>query len=85
MKIAIQPKNLDLLLGTVDHIEIRVNYAIGDESTTLSVYYYNGNAEVTTITPKLIPVPPEVMQQWGYDFGQITTWVLTQIGAELDA
>lgn len=85
MKIAIQPKSLDLGLGSVDRIEIRIDYAIGDESTTLRVHYFNGNAEVTTVTPKLIPVPPETMQAWDYDFSQIVTWVLNVIGAELEA
>ena len=81
-KINIKPIELPLGLGSVDRIEIRVNYAIGDESTTLEVHYYNGSFEVTQITPKLIPVPPSTMESWGYDFGQIVTWAMTQIGAE---
>lgn len=81
-KIDIVTKSLPLGLGTINKIEIKVDYSIGDESTTLQVRYFNGNAEVTTVTPKLIPVPPEVMQQWGYDFSQIVTWVLNEIDAE---
>lgn len=82
-RIKIVPKSLELGLGQVDRIEINVNYSIGDESTTLQVRYFNDSAEVTTITPKLLPVPPETMKAWGYDFGQIVHWVMDEISAEL--
>jgi len=82
-KINIKPIQLPLGLGEVDRIEISVNYAIGDDSLTLEVHYYSGTFEVTQITPKLVPVPPAVMQEWGYDFAQVVQYCLNEIGAEL--
>jgi len=81
-KIDITPITLPLGLGKVDKIEIRVNYSIGDETTTLSVHYFNGSYEITQASPKLIAVPPEVMASWGYNFQKIIDWTLEQISDE---
>jgi hypothetical protein len=80
-KIAIQPTELPLGLGTANYMEIVVNYSIGDESTDLQVYYYD-NLVKLNVSPQVIPVPIAAMQTWGYDFSQIVEWVANQTGAE---
>lgn len=81
MKIAIQPTELPLGLGTANYMEIVVNYSIGDDTTDLQLFYYD-NLVKLNVSPQVVPVPIEQMQAWGYDFGQIVTWVLEQTGAE---
>jgi hypothetical protein len=81
-KIAIQPTELPLGLGTANYMEIVVNYSIGDESTDLQIFYYD-NLVKLNVSPQVIPVPVSEMQTWGYDFSQIVEWVATQAGAEI--
>jgi hypothetical protein len=81
-KIAIQPTELPLGLGTANYMEIVVNYSIGDESTDLQVYYYDDLVKLN-VSPQVIPVPVSEMQTWGYDFSQIVEWVANQTGAEI--
>jgi hypothetical protein len=80
-KIAIQPTDLPLGLGTANYMEIVVNYSIGDESTDLQIFYYD-NLVKLNVSPQVVPVPIAEMQTWGYDFSQIVEWVATQTGAE---
>jgi hypothetical protein len=80
-KIAIQPTDLPLGLGTANYMEIVVNYSIGDESTDLQIFYYD-NLVKLNVSPQVIPVPISEMQTWGYDFSQIVEWVANQTGAE---
>ena len=80
MKIAIQPTELPLGLGTANYMEIVVNYSIGDDTTDLQIYYYD-NLVKLNVSPQVVPVPIEQMQTWGYDFSQIVNWVATQTGA----
>jgi hypothetical protein len=81
-KIAIQPTDLPLGLGTANYMEIVVTYSIGDETTDLQVYYYD-NLVKLNVSPQVIPVPISEMQTWGYDFSQIVEWVANQTGAEI--
>jgi hypothetical protein len=81
-KIAIQPTDLPLGLGTANYMEIVVNYSIGDESTDLQIFYYD-NLVKLNVSPQVVPVPIAEMQAWGYDFSQIVEWVATQTGAEI--
>jgi hypothetical protein len=81
-KIAIQPTELPLGLGTANYMEIVVTYSIGDETTDLQVYYYD-NLVKLNVSPQVIPVPISEMQTWGYDFSQIVEWVANQTGAEI--
>lgn len=80
-KIAIQPTDLPLGLGTADYMEIVVNYSIGDDTTDLQVFYYDGPRKLN-VSPQVVPVPVSEMQTWGYDFSQIVQWVAGQTGAE---
>jgi hypothetical protein len=80
-KIAIQPTDLPLGLGTANYMEIVVNYSIGDESTDLQIFYYD-NLVKLNVSPQVVPVPISEMQAWGYDFSQIVEWVANQTGAE---
>jgi hypothetical protein len=82
-KIPIIPQALPLGLGEVDSISITINYKVGEESTTLEINYFRGSFPVTVINPKLVPVPPEVMQEWNINLGQVVGWVCDQIGAQL--
>jgi len=70
MKIAIEPTELPLGLGTANYMEIVVNYSIGDDTTDLQLFYYDNLVKV------------DQMETWGYDFGPIVEWVLNQTGAE---
>jgi hypothetical protein len=81
-KIAIQPTELPLGLGTANYMEIVVTYSIGDETTDLQVYYYD-NLVKLNVSPQVVPVPISEMQTWGYDFSQIVEWVANQTGAEI--
>ena len=86
-KINIIPTELPLGLGTANVMEIVVNYSIGDDTTDLSVQYYDFNGStyrLLNVSPQVVPVPLEQMQAWGYDFSQIVAWVATQTGAELE-
>jgi hypothetical protein len=80
-KIAIQPTDLPLGLGTANYMEVVVNYSIGDESTDLQIFYYD-NLVKLNVSPQVVPVPIAEMQAWGYDFSQIVEWVANQTGAE---
>lgn len=79
-KINITPTDLPLNLGTANRMEIVVSYSIGDETTDLHVFYYDGSRQLN-INPQILPVPDTQMQAWGYDFGQIVQWVMSQTGA----
>lgn len=79
-KLAIQPTELPLGLGTANYMEIVVNYSIGDVTTELQIFYYD-NLVKLNVPPQVVPVPIEKMQTWGYDFSQVVNWVATQTGA----
>lgn len=80
-RILIKKTDLGLGLGKAEGMEIRVNHTIGSTDVKLLIDYYDIFGEKLTASPKEIPVPLEVLQQWGYDFSQIKNWVLNQVGA----
>lgn len=80
-RIIINPTALGLGLGTAEGMEIRVNHTLGSTDVTLLVDYFSPTGEKLNASPLSLPVPPEVLASWGYDFGPIREWCMEQVGA----
>jgi hypothetical protein len=83
MKHNITPIELPLGLGTVNSIEILVNYSIGDNTTDLIIKFYDGNILLNP-SPLLLAVPAEQMSAWDYNFSPIVVWAIQQLNTQLN-
>jgi hypothetical protein len=80
-RILIEPTTLGLGLGKAEGMEIRVNHTLGSTNVTLLVDYFSPTGEKLNASPLALPVPPDTLAAWGYDFNPIREWCMQQVGA----